>query len=202
MANVLYIKANARPDGVSRTFRISEAFVESYRQTHPQDTVTTLDLYKEGIQFLPCEGDLWEIHHPDPDTCSTHPILKYACRLLDADKIIFAAPMWNLGIPAILKAYIDYIVVAGITFKYTPQGPVGSCTGKKAVHITGRGGFYSAGPFAAYEMGDRYLRTVFGFLGITDFTTIAAEKLDVQGEDVEAILQAAIKTAQDTAKTF
>ncbi len=202
MAQVLYVKANARPDGVSRTFRISEAFIAAYKGAHPQDTVTTLDLYQEGIQFLPCEGDLWEIHHPDPDTCSNHPILKYACRFLDADKYVFAAPLWNLGIPAILKAYIDYVVVAGITFRYTAEGPVGNCTGKKAVHITARGGYYSAGPFASYEMGDRYLRTILGFLGVADFATIAAEKLDVVGEDVEAIVQAAIRQAQETARSF
>lgn len=110
--------------------------------------------------------------------------------------------MWNLSIPSILKAYIDYIMIVGINFRYTEQGPQGLCAGKKAVHITSRGGKYSEGPYAAYEMGDRYLRTVFGFLGITDFTTITAESLDVQGMDVKAIVDQAIKDAEAGARTF
>ncbi len=110
--------------------------------------------------------------------------------------------MWNLSIPAILKAYIDYICVTGITFKYTAEGPVGLCTGKKAVNISGRGGQYSTEPYSAYEMGDRYLRTIFAFLGITDFTTIPADGLDVMGIDVEAILGNAIKDAKEKVKNF
>ena len=61
--------------------------------------------------------------------------------------------MWNLSIPAILKAYIDYISVSGITFKYTSNGSVGLLNDKKAVHIVSRGGEYEN---ASYEMGDRY----------------------------------------------
>ena len=110
--------------------------------------------------------------------------------------------MWNLNIPAILKAYIDYVSVTGITFKYTANGPVGLCEGKKAVHIVSRGGEYSEGPAAMFEMGDRYLRTIFAFFGITDFTTISADKVDVIGEDVEAIVENAIKKAQATAREF
>lgn len=200
MSKVLYIKANAKPEGISRTFRISDQFMETYRASHPGDEVITLDLYKEGIQFLTQEGVM--LHVPKEGEGRNHPILKYAYQFVEADKFVFAEPLWNLGIPAILKAYIDYICVTNITFKYTAQGPVGLCQGKKAVNITARGGAYSEGPFAAYEMGDRYLRTILGFLGIMDFTTIAAENLDVVGQDVEAIVGGAIKKAQETAKNF
>jgi FMN-dependent NADH-azoreductase len=65
---------------------------------------------------------------------------KYAYQFAEADKYIIAAPFWNLSFPAILKAYIDYICVTGITFKYTAEGPVGLGQGKKAVHIVARGG--------------------------------------------------------------
>lgn len=61
---------------------------------------------------------------------------------------------------------------------------------------------YGQGPAAAYEMGDRYLRTIFGFFGITDFTTIAAEGLDVIGNDMESIIQNAIDDAQQLARSF
>ena len=201
MSKVLYIKANARPEEVSRTYRISESFVKAYKKSHPDDEIITLDLYKEGISFLP-QGELSDLHRPKPGERKDHHILKYAFQFLEADKYIIAAPMWNLSIPAILKAYIDYICVTGITFKYTAQGPVGLCQGKKAVHIVSRGGQYAEGAGASFEMGDRYLRTILGFLGITDFTTISAEKLDVIGEDVEGIIQNTIRTAENKAKDF
>lgn len=200
MCKVLYIKANAKPEGTSRTFKISDRFVKQYREQNPDDKITTLDLYKEGIGFLTEEGI--NLHVPKSGEDKDHPILKYAYQFAEADKYIVAAPLWNLSIPAILKAYIDYICVTGITFKYTAEGAVGLCQGKKAVHIVARGGSYSEGPFAAYEMGDRYLRTIFGFLGITDFTTISAENLDVIGEDAEAIVENAVEKAKDIAKSF
>ena len=200
MSKVLYIKANVKPEGQSRTFKISDNFIEEYKKNNPGDEIITLDLYKEGINFLSEEGI--SLHRPAPGEGKNHPVLKYAYQFAEADKYIVAAPMWNLNIPAILKAYIDYVCVTGITFKYTANGPVGLCEGKKAIHIVSRGGVYSEGPAAAFEMGDRYLRTIFGFFGITDFTTIAADKLDVIGEDVESIIENAIKKAQVTAKEF
>lgn len=134
MSKVLYIKANIKPEGQSRTFRISDEFVESYKKQHPNDEVVVLDLYKEGIDFLRPE-DLGVLFGPKTEESKKHPHLKYAYQFVEADKYIFAAPMWNLSIPAILKAYIDYISVTGITFKYTAEGPVGLCQNKKAIHI-------------------------------------------------------------------
>lgn len=201
MSKLLYIKANAKPEGASRTFKISDKFIEEYKKSHPNDEIITLDLYKENINFLK-ENDINTVFGPKNEESKNHPILKYAYQFAEADKLVVAAPLWNLSIPAILKAYIDYVSVTGITFKYTAEGAVGLLQGKKAVHIVGRGGEYSEGPASAYEMGDRYLRTIFGFFGITDFTTIAAEKLDVMGEDIEAILNKAIDKAEQEAKKF
>ena len=61
---------------------------------------------------------------------------------------------------------MDYVSVTGITFKYTERGPVGLCSGKKAIHIVSRGGKYSEGPAAMLEMGDRYLKSIFAFFEI------------------------------------
>lgn len=201
MSKLLYIKANAKPEGMSRTFRISEAFIQSYKQNYPGDEIITLDLCKEDIHLLTAD-DINTIFGPKTEESKQHPILKYAYQFLEADKYVIAEPLWNLSIPAILKAYIDYICVSGITFKYTETGSVGLCSGKKAVNISARGGDYSEGPGAAFEMGDRYLRTIFGFFGITDFTTISADGLDVIGNDVEKIVGDAIKSAQEEAKRF
>ncbi len=199
MSRLLYIKANAKPADKSRTYRISDRFINVYRETHPQDEVVTLDLYHEGIGFLTPE--IMEMHGKECEDRS-HPILKYAFQFKEADKYVFAEPLWNLGVPAILKAYIDYISVAGITFEYTARGPVGLCTGKKAVNVTTRGGDYGREPMASFEMADRYLRTILGFLGISDYKTIAANNLDVIGQDVEAIMANAMKEAENLARDF
>ncbi|HEY9060708.1 MAG TPA: FMN-dependent NADH-azoreductase [Pseudobacteroides sp.] len=201
MSKVLYIKANAKPEGLSRTFKISDKFMEVYKKSHPNDEITTLDLYKENIKFL-TESDINTVFGPKTEESRKHPILKYAYQFAESDKYIIAEPLWNLSIPAILKAYIDYITVTGITFKYTEKGAVGLLQGKKAVNIVSRGGDYSSEPFNMYEMGDRYLRTILGFFGITDFTTISAEDLDIVGQDVEAIVGNTIAKAQEFAKDF
>lgn len=200
MSTVLYIKANPKSDSESRTFRISESFMHTYREYHPDDEIVTLDLYREKIEFLSNESV--SMHAPAPGEHSGHPVLKYADQFLEADKYVIAEPLWNLGVPAILKAYIDYICIAGITFVYTAEGPKGLCTNKKAVNITARGGGYSEGFMAQLETGDKYLRNIFGFLGITDFQTIAAEMLDVVGTDVEKVVGKATLKAQELAVSF
>ena len=201
MSTVLYIKANAKPQGASRTFAISDSFIEEYKKVHPEDEIITLDLYKENIGFL-TEEDINVVFGPKTEESKKHPVLKYAYQFAEADKYVIAEPMWNLNIPAILVAYIDYVSVKGISFKYTANGSVGLLGGKKVANIVSRGGDYCPPVFCEFEMGDRYLKTIFGFFGITDFTTIFADKLDVVGEDVEAIVNNAIKEAREIAKTF
>lgn len=198
MNKVLYIKANLKPEGESRTFKVSDAFIEDYKKQNPNDEVITLDLYEEGIDFLRPQ-DLGDIFGPKTEDSKNHPVLKYAYQFAEADKYIIAAPMWNLSIPAILKAYIDYVSVTGITFKYTAQGPVGLCENKKAVHIVSRGGEYGDAP---YEMGDRYLKTILAFFGVQDVQTLAVENVDVMGIDVEQKLNDAIKQGQEIVKNF
>lgn len=201
MSTVLYIKANCKSETSSRTFKISDGFINTYKNYHPKDEVLTLDLYKEDIRFL-SEEDVHSVFGPKDKASKNHSILKYAYQFAQADKYVIAEPMWNLGIPAILKAYVDYVSVTGITFKYTDKGPVGLLKGKKAVNIVSRGGNYSSEPFNAYEMGDRYLKTILGFFGITDYYTISAENLDVIGEDVEDILKDTIRKAENLAEKF
>ena len=200
MSKVLYIKANPKSDTDSRTFRISESFIDTYKKQHPEDEIVTLDLYKEGIDFLSPESV--SMHKMAPEDAQNHPVLKYAYQFVNADKYVFAEPLWNLGIPAMLKAYIDYITVTGVTFVYTAEGPKGLCANKKAINITSRGGAYGEGYMASLEMGDRYLRTILGFLGICSFTTIAAELLDVIGADVDGIVNKSIEEAKQAALVF
>ena len=198
MSKVLYIKANIKNEGESRTFKVSDSFVEEYKKNNPEDQIITLDLYKENIDFFRAD-DLGKLFGPKDEESKNNSILKYAYQFADADKYIIAAPMWNLSFPAILKAYIDYVSVSGITFKYTAEGPVGLLNNKKAVHIVSRGGGYDNSP---YEMGDRYLRTILGFFGIKDIETIDIDNLDVIGVNVKEKVKEGIEKAISLAKKF
>ncbi|HOF98384.1 MAG TPA: NAD(P)H-dependent oxidoreductase [Paludibacteraceae bacterium] len=200
MSKVLYIKANAKPEGESRTFMIADKFVEAYKKHHPQDEIITLDLYKEDIHFLTVEDVM--IHMSNEVEETENAMKKYALQFKSADKYIFAEPMWNLGVPAILKAYIDYVSIPNITFKYGENGPIGLCQGKKALNVITSGGDYSEGMAAEWDLCDKYLKTIMGLFGVLDYTTIRASNLDVIGMDVDAIVNKAIKEAEELAKTF
>lgn len=198
MSRVLYIKANIKPEGQSRAFKISDSFIDEYKKNNPNDEIITLDLNKENIDFLK-EEDLGTVFGPKDAESRNHPILKYAYQFAEADKYVISSPMWNLGVPARLKAYIDYISVVGIAFKYTESGPIGLLENKTAVYVAARGGEYEGSP---YELDGIYLRTLLNFFGIKDIQTIAAEKLDVAGEDIDKILEDAIIKAKEIAKKF
>jgi len=94
---------------------------------------------------------------------------------MDADVIVIGAPMYNFGIPAVLKSWFDHLSRAGITFKYTAEGPVGLLTGKKAYIAVTTGGVYSSGDATAYDFVTPYIKTMLGFIGITDVTIVRAE---------------------------
>ena len=201
MSKVLYIKANSKPEGVSNTFKISDFFLNEYKNKHPNDEITTLDLYKEGVNFLSME-EIVAIFSPKNDVSQNNFILRYAYQFAGMDKFIIAAPMWNLGVPAILKAYIDYVSISGITFNYTENGPVGLLNNKKSVYIMTSGGNYSIPPYSEFDLCSKYLKTIFAFFGITDFTTITAENLNVVGTDIEAELEKAKCKCSEMVKYF
>ena len=110
---------------------------------------------------------------------------------LDADTIVIGAPMYNFSLPTQLKAWIDRIVVAGTTFRYTEAGPEGLAKGKRVIIALARGGIYSEGsPAAALEHLETYLRGVFNFIGIEPEFVIA-EGLNLSPEHREAALELA-----------
>lgn len=94
-----------------------------------------------------------------------------------ADTVIIGAPMYNFGIPSTLKSWFDHVLRAGVTFKYGETGPVGLLEGKRAVVVESRGGIYSSGPTQALDSQEPHLRTMLGFIGISDVTFVRAEKL-------------------------
>jgi Acyl carrier protein phosphodiesterase len=96
--------------------------------------------------------------------------------------IVIGVPMYNFGIPSTLKAYFDHIARAGITFRYTANGPEGLLKGKRAVILAARGGIYSGTP---RDTQTAYLRDFLAFVGITEVEFIYAEGLAMGGEQAE-----------------
>jgi FMN-dependent NADH-azoreductase len=95
--------------------------------------------------------------------------------LMAADTIVIGAPLYNFGIASTLKAWIDHIARSGVTFRYTAAGPEGLIKGKKVYVAMSSGGVYSEGPMTAYDFVVPYLKTVLGFVGMTDVTVVRVE---------------------------
>ena len=94
-----------------------------------------------------------------------------------ADVLVIGAPMYNFGIPSTLKAWFDYVLRASVTFKYSEAGPEGLLKGKRAIVVESRGGLYSSGPAQSLDSQEPHLRTLLGFIGISDGTFVRADTL-------------------------
>jgi FMN-dependent NADH-azoreductase len=108
-----------------------------------------------------------------------------------ADVIVIGAPMYNFGIASTLKAWFDYVLRAGLTFRYSESGPEGLMKGKRAIVVESRGGLYSSGPAQPMDSQEPHLRTLLGFIGITDVVFVRAEKLAFGPEAREQAIDAA-----------
>ena len=118
--------------------------------------------------------------HWSPIADAADPAAVAAQAVLDeffaADVVVIGAPMYNFNIPSSLKAWIDRLLVAGKTFRYTENGPEGLAGGRKVIIASSRGGFYGPdSPLAHQDFQESYLRHVFGYMGITDLEFVRAE---------------------------
>ncbi len=109
-----------------------------------------------------------------------------------ADVIVIGAPMYNFGIPSTLKAWFDHVLRAGRTFRYSAAGPEGLLKGKRAIVVESRGGLYSEGPAQAMDGQEPHLRTMLGFMGITDVAFVRAERLGLGPEAREQAIASAL----------
>ncbi|EZP76790.1 NAD(P)H dehydrogenase (quinone) [Parageobacillus genomosp. 1] len=211
MAKLLYITANPKREEESYSLSVGRAFLDAYKQQNPQDEIIELDLYRTDIPYIDADvlngwGKLQQgyafeqLNTEEKQKISR--INELTDQFISADKYVFVTPMWNFSFPPKMKAFIDTICIAGKTFRYTENGPVGLLTGRKALHIQARGGIYSEEPMKEMEFGDRYLRAIFSFIGITDVQSIIVEGMAQFPNEAEAIKQNAIKQAEQAAKNF
>jgi FMN-dependent NADH-azoreductase len=193
MSKILLITSSPRVDSYST--RVARKLAEKLA-SRPGSSLTVRDLTR---QPLPHIDDTFAVARNTPSDLLTS-AQKSALSLSDellaelfaADTLIIAAAMINFGIPSSLKAYIDYIVRPGVTFRYGAQGPEGLVKGKKVYLVVARGGVYTQDSTRALNFQDTYLITTLGFIGITDIEVIAVEGIAFGPEVIEKALNTAL----------
>ncbi|MFP4974429.1 FMN-dependent NADH-azoreductase [Paenibacillus sp. CN-4] len=211
MTEILYITAHPHDESVSYSLAAGRAFIESYRETNPDHRITPVDLYKESIPHIDADvfsgwGKLrsgTEFNQlSSQEQTKVARLGELSDQFVAADKYVFVTPLWNFSFPPLMKAYLDAVAVAGKTFKYTEQGPIGLLTDKKALHIQARGGYYSEGPAAELEMGHRYLGIMMRFFGVPSFDGLFIEGHNAQPNRAEEIKEQAIARAKELGRSF
>lgn len=194
MTQLLHIDSSILgSNSVSR--QLTAQIVDSWRAAHAGTQVSYLDLAvdtpnhlsAESLGFrMPAGGTLTDTQQRE-NTVSEALVSQF----LAADAIVVGAPLYNFSVPTQLKAWIDRVAQAGRTFSYTATGPVGLAGGKTVIIASTRGGAYSTSDAGnAMEHQESYLKTVFGFFGITDIRIVRAEGL-AMGEAAKAAALAA-----------
>lgn len=201
----LFIKANPKPESASNSLQIGRYLCKILRERFKHVQLEEIDVYTHPIplidrSFLSAREKLangTDISDLQPDEKRiVRNVHRYTDQFIDADFFIFAYPLWNFGVPPMLKAYIDTIKVARKTFRYTSEGPVGLLSGKTAVLIQSSGDIYSSGPLQPYEHGSRYLQSVLGFIGVERIETILMEGMDTEIEQREYKRNIAMKKVE------
>jgi len=193
MKKILNVISSPR-GGNSSSIQLAQTVIDRLMAVYPGSTVKTIDLVKRKFPpleeahltsfFTPAEqhteNDKEAIRHSDE-----------AIRdIMEADILLIGAPMYNFGIHSALKAWIDHIVRAGVTFSYSDKGAEGLVKGKKVYLILSSGGVYSEGSGKAVDFVEPYLRMILGFIGLTDVTTVRVEGMAIPGLQEKAMEKA------------
>ncbi len=201
MSKLLVVKGHPLTADYSLSLKGLDAFVKAYKAAHPEDEIEELDVFSADIPTLNTElvsamfaGENAELTASQKDKLAR--FAGFTEQFLSADKVVIANPMYNLMIPAELKSWVDTVNVAGKTFKYTAEGPVGLANGKKVLHLQANGGVYGAQDPATI-----YMSAIFNFIG-SDFRQIAVEGHAYDPEKTEELLSEFINKVELEAQTF
>lgn len=173
---ILFINACVRPK--SRTLELSKHLLDRL-----DGEITEVNLYREGLFPLDNQG----IEKRAKQDISGEEF-KFSKQFSKADVIVIGAPFWDFSFPAVLKLYFENVTVSGITFEYSKNGrPVSKCMAKKLYYITTSGGYIGDN-----NLGFDYVKALAeNFFGINDITFYSAEGLDIDGADVDSIMNEA-----------
>jgi FMN-dependent NADH-azoreductase len=196
MSTLLQINASlAGANGVSS--QLADRFVTDWVAQHPGGHVLKRDLASDPVPHLTAERFQAFLSKPEARTTEQQAVNEYSDALIDelkiANTIVFAVPMYNFSVPSTLRSYFDHIARAGVTFRYTSNGPEGLLKGKKAYVFITRGGIYSNG----VDTQTPYLKQFLGFIGITDVQFVYAEGLGMGDESRQKSLSAAHEAIEE-----
>jgi FMN-dependent NADH-azoreductase len=195
--------------GRSVSRQLTGAFVNQWKSSHPNGTVVDRDLNAAPIPTVTADWVGAAYTPKEARTPQQKELLTLSDTLLteleQADEYVFGVPMHNFGVPSVLKLWIDQIARVGRTFSYADGTPKGLLTGKKATFIIATGGIYDPQTqMASFNFVEPYLRSVFGFLGVTDatFLTTGGTATLNYGQDRDTFLAPHIQTVQSHAQAI
>ena len=193
MANLLIVKAHPLDPQKSYALRALEEFQTRYASLHPEDRIEIVDVFEDQIPTLDKplleamaaakKGE--EIASEQAERLEGYNA--FTQQFLSADKIVVVNPLWNLNVPSQLVSWINTINVAGLTFKYGPEGSIGLIKDKKLLHIQSNGGVYAGQDPAA-----QYIKSIFEFLGFKDIQQVFIEGQSADPSQAQAIFEEAM----------
>jgi FMN-dependent NADH-azoreductase len=202
MTNLLIIDSAATGDAsVSR--KLTAEVADRLGERDPSIHVVRRDIGASPIPHLTAEtvGAIRGVARTDEEQRALALSDALIAEVKDADLIVIGAPMYNFGMASTLKAWFDHILRAGVTFRYSESGPEGLVKGKKALVIESRAGLYSEGPAAAMDHQEPHIRTLLGFMGVTDVTFVRAEKLAFGPDAAASAIAEAVEQIAGLANT-
>lgn len=210
MARLLYLEASPRKNR-AYSIRVANNFLDSYSEAHPHDKIKTIDLWNYPLPAF--NGDTIDAKYAVMHGCDVtdaqrkawERVTKIFEEFKNADKYLLSLPMWNFGIPYVLKHFIDVITQPGLAFSVSAEGAyTGLVTGRPIAVIYSRGGAYGAGTGAeAYDAQIPYVVQWLGFIGFTDIRSIVIEPTLAGGPDkAKVVLEDARAEARAKALKF
>ncbi|HFI0913154.1 TPA: FMN-dependent NADH-azoreductase [Streptococcus suis] len=193
MATVLIVKAHPLDPQKSYALRALEEFETRFASLHPEDRIEIVDVFEDQIPTLDKplleamaatkKGE--EIASEQAERLERYNA--FTQQFLSADKIVVVNPLWNLNVPSQLVSWINTINVAGLTFKYGPEGSIGLIKDKKLLHIQSNGGVYAGQDPAA-----QYIKSIFEFLGFKDIQQVFIEGQSADPSQAQSIFEEAM----------
>jgi FMN-dependent NADH-azoreductase len=197
----LILNSSAQGDA-SVSNKLSNDLVERLRAADPEGQVKVRDIGSTPIPHLTATTvqGIRGVAESDAEREAQALSDSLIEELREADLIVIGAPMYNFGMPSTLKAWFDHVLRARVTFRYTDNGPEGLLTGKRAVVIETRAGIYSEGPASGLDSQEPHIRTLLGFMGITDVRFVRVEGLAYGEEAATKALDAAVAELDEVAR--
>lgn len=191
---LLWIDATMRKEEESRSFQMGQAYVDAFLQQRPEIQLNHRVL-REDTSLVPMRYEEVLARETVPQE-ENSPLTRYAKEFAAVDFVVISAPYWDLTFPAVLKCYLEWVCCLGVTFRYGPQGPISLCAMQQLTYLTAGGG-----NVAAFDLGTEYLRGLGQLLfGNPRFSSCSAQRLDVEGTDVEQVMAEALEKTKALAK--